>query len=121
MVEMAYTKGERSILKLNDVEKLLLLEISNDLIDSASKFVDYISSEYQIPKSTVWYNLKKLKLLEIIDFASKEEIGKPLRLTAIGKKAIYSMSSPEMNASSTVSSPALRRIMLEGVIYNKNF
>jgi hypothetical protein len=65
-------------------EQLLMLEIGYDSMDSASSFVDYVSEEYGFSKSSVWYNLKRLKDFGLVEFANREEIGKPLSLTKVG-------------------------------------
>lgn len=69
---------------LLEKEELTIMEIGLDEIDSASSFVSYISEEYKLPKSSVWYNLKKLKELGLLDFANKDEKGKKLSLTKSG-------------------------------------
>ncbi|MEM0149840.1 MAG: hypothetical protein QXW10_03020 [Candidatus Micrarchaeaceae archaeon] len=83
MARMVYSvSAGRS--RLIQREQLLVLEIGRDAIDSASAFVEYISSEYGFSKSSVWYNLNRLKDKGIADFASKEDVGKPLMLTPDG-------------------------------------
>jgi DNA-binding PadR family transcriptional regulator len=62
-----------------------MLEIGFDSMDSASGFVDYVSEEYGFSKSSVWYNLKRLKDFGLVEFANREEIGKPLCLTREGR------------------------------------
>jgi hypothetical protein len=73
-------------------EQLIILEIDRDAIDSASSFVDYISDEYGISKSSVWYNLNCLKEKYIIDFADKQRPGVPLTLTKKGIEQLGSMA-----------------------------
>jgi len=75
-------------LKLTKREQLLIMEIDTDKIDAASKFVDYINDIYNIPKSSIWYMMKKLKEEGLIEFASRDEIGKPLYLTDAGIKEL---------------------------------
>ena len=65
-------------------EQLILVEVGMDSIDSASSFVDYMCESYGFSKSSVWYNLKSLKRKGVLDFASKDEPGKPLSLTSAG-------------------------------------
>lgn len=79
---------EKGLLKLSEREQLVLVEIGSDSIDSASSFVGYISESYGISKSSVWYLLNRLKEKSVLDFASKDEMGKPLKLTDIGIKAV---------------------------------
>ncbi len=78
------TSVEFKNLKLTRREQLILVEIGRDRIDTASSFVDYIEENYGLSKSSVWYCLKRLKELEVLGFASKEEQGKPLALTRQG-------------------------------------
>lgn len=78
---------EKGLLKLTEREQLVILEVGLDDIDSASSFVGYMSETYGISKSSVWYLLNRLKEKEIMDFASKDELGKPLRLTQAGRKS----------------------------------
>lgn len=61
-----------------------MFEIGRDRIDSASSFVNYVYEVYGFSKSSVWYNLNRLKELGILDFANKDEVGKPLCLTRAG-------------------------------------
>ncbi|MCL5679795.1 MAG: hypothetical protein M1465_00415 [Candidatus Marsarchaeota archaeon] len=75
---------EKGLLRLTEREQLVILEIGLDSIDSASSFVGYISDTYNISKSSVWYLLNRLKEKELLDFASKDEHGKPLKLTGVG-------------------------------------
>ncbi|MGC8537845.1 MAG: MarR family transcriptional regulator [Candidatus Micrarchaeia archaeon] len=84
MARMVYysVSAERS--RLIQREQLILLEIGRDEIDSASAFVEYLGSEYGFSKSSVWYNLNRLKEKGLLDFASKDSVGKPLMLTQAG-------------------------------------
>ncbi len=69
---------------LSEREQLVVLEIGRDSIDSASSFVAYISEMYGFSKSSVWYNLNRLKEKGLADFASRDDPGKPLALTRSG-------------------------------------
>ena len=80
------------ITKLTKREQLLVLEIGGDAIDSASAFVSYISESYGFSKSSVWYNLNRLKEKKVLDFATKEEPGKVLELTKQGSQELRAMS-----------------------------
>ncbi len=71
--------------KLLQRERLILLEIGDDRIDSASAFVDYMHEVYSFSKSSVWYNLNRLKCKGLLDFASRAEPGKLLELTESGR------------------------------------
>ncbi|MEM0154950.1 MAG: hypothetical protein QW814_03910 [Methanothrix sp.] len=84
---------EKGLLKLTEREQLVILEIGSDTIDSASSFVGYISDTYGISKSSVWYLLNRLKEKELLDFASRDELGKPLRLTQLGRSALGSINA----------------------------
>ncbi|MCL4389599.1 hypothetical protein M1397_03265 [Candidatus Marsarchaeota archaeon] len=69
-------------------EQLVILEIGDDSIASASSFVDYLCESYAISKSSIWYILKRLKEKEILDFASRNEPGKSLTLTKGGAEKL---------------------------------
>ncbi len=79
--------------RLTKREQLVILEISGDAIDSASAFVSYISESYGFSKSSVWYNLNRLKEKGLLDFATKEEPGKALLLTKQGSHELRSLVS----------------------------
>lgn len=74
--------------KLLRREKLILIEIGRDEIDSASAFVDYMQEVYGFSKSSVWYNLNRLREKGVLDFASKDAPGKRLGLTGAGAAAL---------------------------------
>ncbi len=80
---MGRTFDTREI-RLLQREKLILLEIGNDRIDSASAFVDYMHEAYGFSKSSVWYNLNRLKEKGMLDFATRESPGLPLELSQRG-------------------------------------
>ena len=82
------TRVEDRKTRLGKREQLLLLEIGRDRIDTASSFVNYMEEEYGFSKSSVWYNLKRLKEMGLLEFASREEIGKPLSLTKVGMEEL---------------------------------
>ena len=84
---------EKGLLKLSEREQLVISEMGSDSIDSASSFVSYMSESYGISKSSVWYLLNRLKEKELLDFASRDEMGKPLMLTSLGRKVLGSMGS----------------------------
>ncbi len=73
-------------LRFNDKERLVLGEIGLDQIPSATSFVEFVSGEYGLSASGVWYTLKKLKQKRVVDFTEKGEGYKPLALTELGKK-----------------------------------
>ncbi len=78
--------------RLTRREQLVVLEIGGDVIDSASAFVAYMSEIYGFSKSSVWYNLNRLKEKGVVDFATKEELGKSLTLTGAGEKRLTALS-----------------------------
>ena len=88
MSQMAYSRVELELEKtrLSDRELLVMREIGPDMIDSASKFVDYMSDVFGFSKSSIWYTLNRLKERGLLDFASKSEVGKPLMLTESGRQ-----------------------------------
>ena len=61
-----------------------MIEIGFDKIDSASSFVEYISESYGFSKSSIWYNLNRLREKGLLDFATRDEVGKALELTDAG-------------------------------------
>lgn len=69
-------------------EELILLEIGRDRIDSASAFVDYMHEAYGFSKSSVWYNLNRLKEKGFLAFASRDTPGLPLELMGRGVDAL---------------------------------
>jgi len=71
-------------IKLSEKESIIIMEIGYDQIRSASAFVEYIFEEYGFSRSTVWYNLKKLKKKGILSFSERGEDQKPLELTRTG-------------------------------------
>ena len=77
-------------LRVTDKELMLLYEIGLNVIPTATDFVDYVSSKYQVSQSGIWYTLKKLKKERIVDFTEKGEEPKPLGLTEFGMKVIRS-------------------------------
>ncbi len=78
-------------MRLGKREQLIILEVGRDSIDSASAFVDYITESYGYSKSSIWYNLNRLKELGLADFATKEEPGKVLMLTRDGLRELQSL------------------------------
>ena len=79
---------QRPAKQLGVRERLILLEIGTDKIDSASAFVSYLSESYGFSKSSVWYNLNRLKEIGMLEFATKDEPGKLLSLTYAGLKEL---------------------------------
>ncbi|WP_088819621.1 MarR family transcriptional regulator [Candidatus Mancarchaeum acidiphilum] len=82
--------------KLPEKEQLTIIEIGLDDIDSASSFVSYLSEMYGFPKSSMWYDLRRLKEKGLVDFAAKGEKGKALRLTEKGIQIYKGFSAEKM-------------------------
>ncbi len=79
-------------IRLSEREQLFILEIGSDVIDSASRFVNYIDEIYGIAKSSSWYCLKKMKELSLLHFDSKvEHMSDGLFLTNRGKDILHSL------------------------------
>ena len=87
-----------------------MLEIGYDSIDTASSFVDYVSEEYGFSKSSVWYNLKRLKDFGLVEFANREEIGKPLCLTRVGRSQLGSFEKLRRELLTRFSTRLVQRI-----------
>jgi DNA-binding PadR family transcriptional regulator len=92
----------------------MLIEIGRDVIDTASSFVNYISEEYGFSKSSVWYVLNKLKAKGVIDFASRDEIGKGMSLTVLGLDHLGRMESSKNTIVDRFSDRFLRRQQQHG-------
>lgn len=84
MAQLVYGRVELKKLKLTRREQLIMLEIGNDRIDSASSFVDYMNENYGFSKSSMWYCLNRMREHGIAQFANKGEQGMPLYLTDSG-------------------------------------
>jgi DNA-binding PadR family transcriptional regulator len=74
--------------RLSRREQLIVLEIGHDRIDTASSFVEYMNSSYGFSKSSVWYCLNRLKEQGVLEFANRDELGKPLQLTREGAQEL---------------------------------
>ena len=99
-------------------EQLILAEVGVDRIDSASSFVDYLCESYGFSKSSVWYNLKSLKRKGVLDFATKEEPGKPLALTAEGLSQFTALGSERNMLMEAFSSKEIA-LEMEGRSYGQ--
>lgn len=90
---MGMEKVER-LVGLNEKEKIVIAEIGTDEFQSASKFAAYISEEYNIPVSTVWYTLKRLRDKGLLEFSDRESnLFIPLRLTKNGLRLYNELPS----------------------------
>ena len=92
MAQTMYRGAQAKVELLSQREQLIILVVDRDAIDSASSFVDYISDEYGISKSSVWYNLNCLKEKGQISFADKLHQGEPLVLTYKGLAQLGALS-----------------------------
>lgn len=79
-----YTRNSSSSPASFSKDEIILAEIGYDHITTATSFVEYLFEKYGFSKSSVWYNLKKLKKDTVLDFAEKGDEGKPLYLTRKG-------------------------------------
>ena len=96
--------------RLSMREQLIMLEIGSDRIDTASSFVDYVSEEYGFSKSSIWYNLNQLKERGMVEFANREEIGKPLSLTRIGKGQLGGLETSRRDLLAHFSRALMQRV-----------
>ena len=106
MGQIAITTRVEKLLKLSRREQLILLEIGYDAIDSASAFVGYMNEEYGFSKSSLWYNLKRLKERHLLDFATKEEPGKTLVLTRQGAEQLRALVASGMRIEDVAFLPS---------------
>ena len=109
---MTHTIDGRFVCKqaLSKREQLLMLEIGADSIDTASGFVNYVSEEYGFSKSSIWYNLNRLKEQSLVEFASKDEIGKPLTLTKAGRGALAGFENARSELLTYFSNAMMQKV-----------
>ncbi len=96
-------------------EKLVLFEIGADEIDSASGFVDYMSDAYGFSKSSVWYNLNRLREKGLLGFSTKENPGCRLALTHEGKTLLSRISHEKGTIVGSFSRVYMERAVLGGI------
>ncbi len=86
---MAVGENSISIAKIRLNEKLIriIFELGLGEMPSANAFVEYIAEKYALPKSSVWYSLKRLKELGILLMGDKNNKSS-LALTEKGKLII---------------------------------
>ena len=106
VAQIVYGRVISREVELGQREKLILVEIAGDSIDTASSFVDYISEVYGISKSSVWYNLNCLKEKGVLEFADKKHIGEPLRLTRAGQQMLVAMGQERRSIEEMFTSRA---------------
>jgi len=51
---------------------LILRILLSESFPSATSFVEEISKRFEIPKSTVWFSLRKLRKLQLIEYGNPE-------------------------------------------------
>ncbi len=107
VARLVYGKAEK--LAFSERERLIILEIGRDRIDSASSFVEYISSEYSISRSSVWYSLNSLKDKGIVHFANRFSMGEPLILTSTGLTVLPDIKSAHESPAASNSIVLLNR------------
>ena len=107
VARLVYGKAEK--LAFSERERLIILEIGRDRIDSASSFVEYIASEYSISRSSVWYSLNSLKEKGIVHCADRFSMGEPLILTGIGLTVLPDIESTHESTNATHSMILLNR------------
>lgn len=69
--------------RLNDKEKIILEEAAKNSTN-VTKLVCIISKNYGFSKTSIWYNLKKLKEDGLIEFGDSEKKGIDVKLTFLG-------------------------------------
>ena len=94
--------------KVNEKEFVILSEIGLELIPTATSFVEYIAEKYEVSASGIWYTLKKLKKMRVVDFTEKGEELRPLSLTEQGKLMIRRMRT--MFSRSSESARVVERV-----------
>lgn len=57
--------------RLSEKEVLLLAEIGLNEIPTATDFVEFASEQYRMSQSGIWYTLKKLKKVGMLDFMER--------------------------------------------------
>lgn len=71
----------------------ILTEIGLDEIETATSFVDYMHECYGESKSSVWYRLKRMKEMGLLEFMEKGEEPHPLSLTRKGVETLRSSAA----------------------------
>ena len=71
-------------LSFNEKDWIILSEIGLGQIPTATSFVDFVSEKHGFSASGIWYTLKKLKKIGLLDFTEKGEMYRPLSLTGEG-------------------------------------
>ena len=100
---------------LSEKELVLLSEIGLDQIPSASSFVSFVSEQYGLSQSGVWYILKKLKQKRVVDFTEKGEGQRPLALTGLGIKEFRQARNGQYGTPVAAQSNSTVRPVLPGL------
>ena len=75
--------------ELTEIQKLLLREVdSNEGKKTLTSLTRELSKKYNIPESTIKWNLRKLRDLGLIIAGNAETKGTPIRLTDAGRLVI---------------------------------
>ncbi len=106
-----YSRAHAKALGISDKSMLIISELGYTET-TASNFVEYLSGKYGMSKSTIWYNLKKLKRSGMLDFAEKNEEYKLLSLTRKGKEELRQLMLAVRN--SKYSATLMLQIPREG-------
>ncbi len=95
-----YIRDSFSRAVTSDKKMLIITEIGYDEIATATSFVEYIYEKYGFSRSSVWYNLKNMKEDGLLEFAEKDDKGKPLSLTKNGVVLLRKVALRKMAAMS---------------------
>ncbi len=107
---LVYSRFVDKETKLSRREQLIMLEIGKDRIDTASSFVDYMEENYGFSKSSIWYCLNRLKEHVLVEFAHRNEQGKPLCLTKTGITILGKLEPSRNELVTQFSSTFLNRM-----------
>ncbi len=116
MVRMVYSSLDYGKTRLLKKGQLILVEIGRDEINSASGFVDYLEEAYGFSKSSVWYDLNRLKELGLLDFATKESPGRRLSLTKEGLVELGRLGQQKHQIIDRFSREAMSMMSVQGRI-----
>jgi DNA-binding PadR family transcriptional regulator len=107
---MQVDKNEPSLeskkLTFSEKEIVLLAEIGLNEVPTATDFVEYASEQYKMSQSGIWYTLKKLKKVGMLDFTEKGEAYRPLALTEGGMRVLRNSMMPVNRVDKNVTGVA---------------
>ena len=70
---------------LKPKQKIILGQISELSCETnVTQLVNLIEKQTGSSRTSIWYNLRKIKAAGLIDFGSKSDKGKPAKITEIG-------------------------------------